>query len=92
MKWSSFRSILISSATGDVGIPIQQLFRDYRGIEGQPLPFRNYNYNSLLDFLRSIKDTVNIVQNNAGEYFARPVGSGETQHILNMGNLRSVGM
>lgn len=39
---------------------IAQLCKDFREIEGRPMPFREIGFNSVEDFLRSIPDTVQV--------------------------------
>lgn len=53
------RSCLISSDKKE-GINVRQLFNDYKLFEGSPIPFRNFGFNNLEDFLHSIPDVCRV--------------------------------
>lgn len=70
------RSILIPQKNG---YSISQLSEDYVELEGSAIPFQNFGHSSLVEFLKSIDDTV--------KFFADrlyPVSSETTAHIEKM--------
>lgn len=74
---TSIRSLLITHQD-DVTIPM--LERDYRDIEEESIPFREFNCPTLLCFLRQLHDYVH-VENKNGRIVLRPVLSEKSKHI-----------
>ncbi|KAK7489405.1 hypothetical protein BaRGS_00019349 [Batillaria attramentaria] len=72
------RSVLISEKDG---VPASRFMGDYRGITGENIPYKNFGYKSLEDFIRSIPDVVYARTGRGGEltYFA--VADEATAHI-----------
>ena len=53
----SVKAVLTSSASV---LGLNDLIRDYRELNGSDIPFRKLGFSNLLDFLRSIPDTVRV--------------------------------
>ena len=51
------RGLLISTKRA---MTLNDLSRDFKNQEGYDIPFRKFGFNSLLDFLNSITDTVQV--------------------------------
>lgn len=56
---NTVKAVLNSSAET---LNLQQLSKDYKTFDGSDIPYRRLGYSSLLDFLRSIPDTVQVCQ------------------------------
>lgn len=41
-------------------LTIYELYNDYKTLNGVEIPFKNLGYHSLIDFLKSIPDTVQV--------------------------------
>lgn len=54
---SAIRGVLTSSVKP---LTVIELIRDYKSIAGDNIPFRNFGYRSLYEFLLSIPDTVRV--------------------------------
>lgn len=57
---------LIVSVSAPSGLPIRTLNKDFAEIEGRPIPFKQFGYQNLLDFLYSIRDTLTV---NSSTFF-----------------------
>lgn len=70
------RSILIPQKNG---YTIEQLSEDYFEMEGLGLPFQEFKYSSIIEFLKSMPDTVKFIGNKC-----YPVSDSSTAHIERM--------
>jgi len=52
---------------------------DYYNLIGEPIPYRKLGYNSLIEFLESLK--VFKIQNKGMHKFVNVVSDGKTQHL-----------
>ena len=75
------RSLLISCPRG---MPARDLAADFRNTMGRPLPFQNFGYRSLDEFIRTIPDVVRVSPGPNGEKFYYGVATAETQHVARL--------
>lgn len=83
-KLDEVRKIILSlllSRKGPTPIPI--LERDYRDIEGQRIPFRQYGYADLVGFLRSMPEHF-IIEECNGSHTVRGIASEKSKHVSSL--------
>uniref|UniRef100_A0A1A9V9B8 HTH OST-type domain-containing protein n=1 Tax=Glossina austeni TaxID=7395 RepID=A0A1A9V9B8_GLOAU len=64
-------------------ITIQQLNRDYKETEGEDIPFRRVGFDTLEDFLHSLRDTIKITGKGSNAV-VNAIASEKTKHIEKM--------
>ncbi|XP_064481486.1 uncharacterized protein LOC135394600 [Ornithodoros turicata] len=72
------RSLLVVSKKE---VPLQAFLRDYRESEGQDLPFRQFGYKNVQEFLENLKDTVRVTAHGPNMVFLSPAITKDIQHI-----------
>ncbi|XP_033222263.1 uncharacterized protein LOC117176230 [Belonocnema kinseyi] len=77
---TTIRSCLI---TRQEEVTIPMLERDYEDMEGERIPFREFNCPSVLNFLRQLGDTVWTETKN-GKTIIHPVESQKTRHVSSL--------
>lgn len=58
------KALLISGATQNIGMPVQDLLSDYRGFEGREIPHAELGFTGAFTLLQSIPDTLIVCENN----------------------------
>lgn len=76
----TIRSCLI---THQGTVTFRELNNDFREFEGENIPYREFNFSSLNDFLASLTDVLSIVERN-GEFVIRVINTEETRHISSL--------
>lgn len=61
-------------------VSIQELKNDYRSFEDENIPFREFNFKTLSDFLRSLKNDLRFIERD-GEVLLRVIESERSRHI-----------
>ncbi|CAB0030170.1 unnamed protein product [Trichogramma brassicae] len=79
---SIIRSLLISNIKVDVK-PVS-LDSMYFELEGKRIPFREFGYQNLIEFLSKIPDTTRFVKNRAGEMCVKHVDTEKSAHISDL--------
>ncbi|XP_051158604.1 uncharacterized protein LOC127279982 isoform X2 [Leptopilina boulardi] len=74
---SIIRAILIAHKED---VTIQQLRSDYLEYEGEDIPYREFNYNSLIDFLESLTNVVKFITKFNQKYM-KAVDTERTRHL-----------
>ncbi|GFS32300.1 uncharacterized protein NPIL_649921 [Nephila pilipes] len=64
------------------GVPLNRLDKDYRDFIGMNIPFKEFGYDSLEDFIRSIPDVINLKKNANGQIVALGVTDTSTAHLF----------
>ncbi|XP_014224286.1 uncharacterized protein LOC106650659 [Trichogramma pretiosum] len=79
---SIIRSLLISN----IKIDVKPTFLDsmYFDLEGKRIPFREFGYQNLIEFLSKIPDTTRFVKNRAGEICVKHVDTEKSAHISDL--------
>lgn len=75
------RSLLISCPRG---MPAKDLAADFRNTMGRPLPFQDFGYRSLDEFIKNIPDVVRVLPGPNGETYYYGVATAETQHVARL--------
>lgn len=69
--------------TSKAGLTSDQLNVDYRELEGKDIPFHEFGYTNLNTFLKSIPDTVKIIQ-SGNKLLINRIVSEESKHITKL--------
>jgi len=77
------RSALISTKGG---LPAEQVYRDYRDIVGEGIPYRRLGYETLDSFLNAVPDVCRISRRPTGEVVVLGVADETTKHIQELVN------
>ncbi|KAL7287883.1 hypothetical protein TKK_0017946 [Trichogramma kaykai] len=79
---SIIRSLLISN----IKVDVKPTFLDsmYFDLEGKRIPFREFGYQNLIEFLSKIPDTTRFVKNRAGEICVKHVDTEKSAHISDL--------
>ena len=77
------RSALISSKGG---LPAEQVYRDYRDLVGEGIPYRRLGYETLDSFLSAQPDVCRISRRPTGEVVVVGVADDATRHIQELVN------
>ena len=77
------RSALISSKGG---LPAEQVYRDYRDLVGEGIPYRRLGYETLDSFLSATPDVCRISRRPTGEVVVVGVADDATRHIQELVN------
>lgn len=64
-------------------ISIKQLNTQYLTFEEEVIPYKEFRFKTLVDFLSSLKDVLRIVDRN-GELFVRVIDTENTRHISSL--------
>ena len=72
------RSALLSSKGG---VTAEQVYRDYRDLVGEGIPYRRLGYETLENFLNSVPDVCKISRRPTGEVVVSAVADETTRHI-----------
>eukprot|EP00731_Ephydatia_muelleri_P018722 Em0011g762a len=75
------RALLISCPRG---MPAKDFAADFRNTMGKPLPFQNFGYRTLDDFVKNIPDVVKVSPGPNGEKYYYGVATAETQHVARL--------
>ena len=75
------RSALLSSKGG---VPAEQVYRDYRDLVGEGIPYRRLGYETLENFLNSVPDVCKISRRPTGEVVVSAVADETTRHIQDL--------
>ena len=71
------------------GLAMDSFEREYRIMNGKPVPYKFLGYDSLYDLLVSIPDVVNVMQVTGGQFILIAVPDEKTAHVAKMvGNQR----
>ncbi|XP_016837158.1 uncharacterized protein LOC100121779 isoform X3 [Nasonia vitripennis] len=76
------RSLLIAKA--NTTVTLKHLCKMYIEMEDCYIPFRDLGFSNLVDFLKSIVDTVTLYTNYAGELCVRHVDTEKSAHITSL--------
>ena len=77
------RSALLSTKGG---VPAEQVYRDYRDLVGEGIPYRRLGYETLENFLTSVPDVCKISRKPTGEVVVVAVADESTKHIQDLVN------
>ena len=77
------RSALLTSKGG---LPAEQVYRDYRDLVGEGIPYRRLGYETLENFLTSVPDVCRISRKPTGEVIVGAVADDNTRHIQDLVN------
>ena len=75
------RSALLSTKGG---VPAEQVYRDYRDLVGEGIPYRRLGYETLENFLTSVPDVCKISRKPTGEVVVVAVADENTRHIQDL--------
>lgn len=75
------RSCLLSTKGG---VPAEQVYRDYRELVGEGIPYRRLGFDSLETFLTSVPDVCRISRRPTGEVVVVAVADESTKHIQDL--------
>ncbi|XP_077560350.1 uncharacterized protein LOC144175148 isoform X1 [Haemaphysalis longicornis] len=75
------RSILTSEKNG---IPLRKLDGEYRMLTGNRIPYRQFGFNTMEEYLESIPDTVRLARGYDGEVLVHVVVTESTAHVAQM--------
>lgn len=76
---SILRSCLLTSKSGT---PIDQINRDYKSIEGEPIPYRKLGFATINEFLRNVPGL--LMSNRNGTKYIEAIPNSATAHIATM--------
>ena len=77
------RSALLTSKGG---LPAEQVYRDYRDLVGEGIPYRRLGYETLENFLTAVPDVCRISRKPTGEVIVVAVADDNTRHIQDLVN------
>jgi len=75
------RSALLSTKGG---VSAEQVYRDYRDLVGEGIPYRRLGYETLENFLTSVPDVCKISRKPTGEVIVMAVADETTRHIQDL--------
>ena len=71
------------------GLAMDSFEREYRSMNGKPVPYKFLGYDSLYDLLVAIPDVVNVMPVTGGQFILIAVPDEKTAHVAKMvGNQR----